>query len=170
MGSSRITHAWVWFIVLELALLLSVTMKPSSAALNPGAYFSAFETKVLQGIHLSETPISSKLEIYFYCCAVGKLWHLKKFLQYTKYIIAEFTHSTILLYTSSPHPGIVSTGLIFPLTYMCTQYLNYIQPPTYFPYIFPHPTGTNPSTSRQGLFCPPVLCFCKKKDIFVCLR
>jgi hypothetical protein len=36
-----------------------------------------------------------------------------------------------------PIPGIVSTGLIFPFTYMCTQYLRHIHPPTLFPHILP---------------------------------
>jgi hypothetical protein len=40
---------------------------------------------------------------------------------------------------SSPHPipGIVSTGLIFVFTYICTQYWHHILPPTPSPYILP---------------------------------
>jgi hypothetical protein len=49
---------------------------------------------------------------------------------------------------SAPLPGIVSTGLSFPLTCMCkcmcTQYLYYIHSPTPFPHTLSPPTGTNP--------------------------
>jgi hypothetical protein len=41
----------------------------------------------------------------------------------------EFTPSIILLYPPSPIPGIVSIGLIFPFSYMCTQNLHHIYPP-----------------------------------------
>jgi hypothetical protein len=65
----------------------------------------------------------------------GTLWNLQMFLQY---IILEFTifyHSPL---SSLPFiPGIVSTSLIFPFTYMCTQYLYYIHLPTPFPYLLP---------------------------------
>jgi uncharacterized membrane protein len=44
----------------------------------------------------------------------------------------------------SPHPipGMVTTGVISPFTYMCTQYLQYIHPPTPFYHLLP-PTSTN---------------------------
>jgi hypothetical protein len=59
---------------------------------------------------------------YFYRCAgVGTLWHLHMLLQYIKHIILEFAPSIILLYTP-PIPGTISTGIISPFTYMCTQY------------------------------------------------
>jgi hypothetical protein len=38
---------------------------------------------------------------------------------------------------------IVLTGLTFPFTYMYTQYLYHIYPPTSLPYILPLPTGNN---------------------------
>jgi hypothetical protein len=52
--------------------------------------------------------------------------HLQKFLLY---IITEFNLSTILLYPSTPIPAIVSTGLIFPFTSMCSEYLHQIHLP-----------------------------------------
>jgi hypothetical protein len=65
--------------------------------------------------------------------------------------------SIILLYSPlAPIPRIVSTGLIFPFTCMCT-YFHHIHPTTPFPYIL-----LLVPTPRQELFCLPVLCFCKK--------
>jgi hypothetical protein len=62
---------------------------------------------------------------------------------------------------SSPHPGIVSTDIIFPFIYVNIQYLHHIHLPSLFPHFFPTPTRTNPP--RQHLFHPPVLWFCERK-------
>jgi hypothetical protein len=74
---------------------------------------------------------------------------------------------------SPPIPGIVSTVIIFTLTYICIQYLNHIHPPTPFPpntplWLVP------PPPPLQDIFHPPVLGFCRRKKkrngIFACLR
>jgi hypothetical protein len=65
------------------------------------------------------------------------------FLQYIKYIILEFTPSTILLQLPLPAIlGIVSTGIIFPL-HVYTVLVPYSPSFTISP-LPPLPTGTNP--------------------------
>jgi hypothetical protein len=62
-----------------------------------------------------------------------------------------------------PIPGTVSTGLIFPFTYMCTQYL------------YTHTLSWNPlpsqcyQTPRQDMLSLSVLWFCKRKNWHFCL-
>jgi hypothetical protein len=51
--------------------------------------------------------------------------------------------SIILLYPASPIPGVVSTGFIFPFSYVSTWYFHHIQPPSPFPCILYLPTGSN---------------------------
>jgi hypothetical protein len=67
----------------------------------------------------------------------GILWYLQRFLQYIKCIILEFTLSSILFYLPSPIQEIVATGIFFPFTFMCTQYLHHTHPLTPFPYLLP---------------------------------
>jgi hypothetical protein len=47
-----------------------------------------------------------------------------------------------------PIPRLVSTDIIFPFTYMCTQYLYRIHPSSPFPHLLPSPTSTNHHTGR----------------------
>jgi hypothetical protein len=49
-------------------------------------------------------------------------------------------------------PGTVSTGLIFPFTYMCTQNLHPIHPPIPFPHLLPPPlVPTSPDRTCSAL-------------------
>jgi hypothetical protein len=52
-----------------------------------------------------------------------------------------------------PSPEIVSTNLIFPFTYLCTQYLHHIHPPTPFLPFSPLPLLTTPATQARPV--PP---------------
>jgi hypothetical protein len=61
-------------------------------------------------------------------------------------------------------PEIVSKGIMFPFTCMCTQYLHPVHPPIPFPHVA-LPTGTN--ITRQDLFCSSALRFYKRKMIFL---
>jgi hypothetical protein len=75
-----------------------------------------------------------------------------------------------------PIPGIVSTGLRFPFTQLCAQYLYHSHPPTPFPQHLLVPTGTNPPlptcrTCFTLLFSDFVEEKRKKRnDIFACLK
>jgi hypothetical protein len=71
------------------------------------------------------------INLFFYCCAGDTLCHLQRFLQC---INISYLNSAPLpfFYPSPLILGIVSTGLIFLFTYMCTQHLHHIHPPTEF--------------------------------------
>jgi hypothetical protein len=60
-----------------------------------------------------------------------------------------------------PIPRIVSTDILFPFTYMCTQYLHHIHPLTPFPHLLLLPPL--PTPPRQDLFHPPVIQFFMRK-------
>jgi hypothetical protein len=89
-------------------------------------------------------------------CAGGTLWHLQKFKYIYIYIYIYISYlnspspsvSFILFY---PHSWIVSAGLIFPFTYMYTQYLHCTHPPTPFSNILLHPPGTRPPTKDLSI-------------------
>jgi hypothetical protein len=55
-------------------------------------------------------------------------------------------HSPLFLPPSIP--GIVSTGFIFPFTYMYTHYLDYIHPSIPFSHLLPPPTGRTCAASH----------------------
>jgi hypothetical protein len=58
-----------------------------------------------------------------------------------------------------------STVIIFPFTYMCTQYLHYIHPLMLFTHL-PPAIGTNPLV-RICSTHPPVPQFCKWKHFYL---
>jgi hypothetical protein len=77
-------------------------------------------------------------------------------------------HSPLSLPT--PILGIVSTGLIFPFTYIYTQYLHQIHPPTPFPHILLSMDTNPPQPTKTHRTCFALLFsdFVKEKnDIFV---
>jgi hypothetical protein len=80
------------------------------------------------------------------------LWHLQKFWQYIKYIKLEFTPPPFSFIPPSPIPRIVSTSLIFPSIYMCTQYLHHIHLPTPFPHTLPPPLVPTPQIGSDYRF------------------
>jgi hypothetical protein len=86
------------------------------------------------------------------------LWHLQKLLQYIKYIIIEIIPSIVLLDPPPSIHRIISTGLIFPFTYMCTQYFYHINPPYHFLTSSPLPLVPTPQKRLQ---------FCFKKVTFL---
>jgi hypothetical protein len=84
----------------------------------------------------------------------GTLWHLHRLLECIKYIIHEFTSSTILLHPPSPDFWSSFNSYHFTFTYMCTHFITLYLPS------YPHsPTplpshGYHPSPTWQDLFCP----------------
>jgi hypothetical protein len=107
----------------------------------------------------------------------GTLCHLQRFLKYIHYFIFEFTPCIAHLYLPPPPQitGLVSTGIIFALTCMCTHVLHHVHPSTHFQG-HPPPTDINPAP-WEGPFPPsyfPILQKTKKlkgkHDIFAWLK
>jgi hypothetical protein len=67
-------------------------------------------------------------------------------------------------FISPPIPEIVSTGIIFPFIYMCTQYLHYIHPPIPFLYHLRPSNGTNSRTTCRNFSVFLFLDFVGKKE------
>jgi hypothetical protein len=104
------------------------------------------------------------LFIFLLLCWVGVLCGIHK----SSYSITKLSYlnsppQSFSFISPPPIPGIVLTDLVFPFTYMCTQYLHYIHPPTPFPHILSSlplvPTPTDRTCSAY-LFSN----FVKKKE------
>jgi hypothetical protein len=78
--------------------------------------------------------------------------------------ICQLCHSWV--HTLCHSPGIVLTGLTFPFTYMCTQYLHHILLPTPFPY---PPSSHWYQSPKQDLLCLLLSDFVKEKKWHFCL-
>jgi hypothetical protein len=86
--------------------------KQSFLAITP----QRFARKICVSLFLLRDFLFMYVFIYFSFIVVksgGTFWHSHRFLQYVKYIIHEFTTSTILLHLPPPIPRVVSTGIIF---------------------------------------------------------
>jgi hypothetical protein len=108
---------------------------------------------------------------FFYCCAGwGYIVAFTKVLNSVLNISTWIHLSTLSFILPFLIPGVVSTGIIFAFTYMCTQYLHCIHPPIPFPCHLSTPTAINPPTPG------PVLPSCssyrrkEKNDVFAYWR
>jgi hypothetical protein len=98
---------------------------------------------------------------FFYCCSGWGyiVAFTKDITMYQLYHTWVHLLHYFPLYLTLPIPGIVSTGSIFPITYMCAQYLHYIHLYTPFHHLFACPTVLTHTLAAGSVLpsCSPIL-------------
>jgi hypothetical protein len=138
-------------------------MKKRERQHNTGSH--NFSSYVHQWLVLKNNFFINYFQVFFFYCCANWVYTVA----FTKVLtIYQIYHTWVhhFHYSSScpppPTPGIVSTDIIFPFTYMYLQYLHHIHPPSPFPHSFP--LLLVPASPRQDLFCPLLLWYCIRKE------